>query len=194
MKDIYKLALMDMACQWFEYDETSPSGLRWKKTVIDRLGREIKIKKNMPAGSLNKSSGYWEVRLNKKNYRVHRLILIMHDIDLAKEDYVDHIDGDRSNNLIHNLRVVNPKLNSRNQKKPDWNTSGYVGVGRYDNGRGVTVYKAVWFDLDGVKRTKSFSINKYGEELAEHLAREYRLHQINLLNLLGAGYTERHGK
>lgn len=41
---------------------------------------------------------------------------------------IDHIDGDRSNNKLSNLRVVSNSENQRNAKKPRTNTSGYVGV------------------------------------------------------------------
>tara|TARA_R110000744_G_C19371770_1_gene563191 strand:- start:51900 stop:52061 length:162 start_codon:yes stop_codon:yes gene_type:complete len=36
--------------------------------------------------------------------------------------------------------------------------------------------------------------NLSGAELALMLAVEYRQHQIDLLNLMGAGYTDSHGK
>jgi hypothetical protein len=42
--------------------------------------------------------------------------------------YIDHIDGNPSNNKLENLRLANQKENSRNSKKPKNNTSGYKGV------------------------------------------------------------------
>ncbi|MNF97457.1 AP2 domain protein [compost metagenome] len=78
------------------------------------------------------------------------------------------------------------------------NTSGVHGVCfqtvKTKNGNYVQRYVASWRDLNGKVRTKCFSVNVYGDELAEFLACEYRSHQIELLNLQGAGYTERHGK
>lgn len=41
---------------------------------------------------------------------------------------------------------------------------------------------------------KSFSVNKYGDELAEFLAITVREKRLWELNKLGAGYTEHHGK
>lgn len=41
---------------------------------------------------------------------------------------IDHIDGDRSNNRIDNLRDCTPEDNARNQRRPARNSSGRVGV------------------------------------------------------------------
>lgn len=43
-------------------------------------------------------------------------------------DHVDHINGDRSDNRIENLRHVNNQENCRNQSIPRSNTSGVIGV------------------------------------------------------------------
>lgn len=41
---------------------------------------------------------------------------------------IDHIDGNRSNNSIVNLRDVPDKINAKNQKRNRRNTSGVTGV------------------------------------------------------------------
>jgi len=41
---------------------------------------------------------------------------------------IDHIDGDRANNSLHNLRDVTNQINSMNIKIPSSNTSGHIGV------------------------------------------------------------------
>ena len=41
---------------------------------------------------------------------------------------IDHIDGNRANNALENLRVVSCAENNRNRKRPNNNTSGSVGV------------------------------------------------------------------
>ena len=49
---------------------------------------------------------------------------------------VDHINGDRSDNRIVNLRAVNASENRRNGSVPSHNSSGIVGVAfRPDKGR-----------------------------------------------------------
>ncbi|NOD87414.1 MULTISPECIES: HNH endonuclease [unclassified Ruegeria] len=43
-------------------------------------------------------------------------------------DYIDHINGDRSDNRILNLRNVTPSDNQKNQKRRLDNSSGVIGV------------------------------------------------------------------
>lgn len=56
--------------------------------------------------------GYWCGTINKKNYRLHRLIFLYHHGDLP--DVIDHIDRDRANNRIENLRLATPAQNLQN--------------------------------------------------------------------------------
>ena len=78
------------------------------------------------AGSLNKQ-GYRQICINGKNYTSHRLAwLYIHGNFPSKE--IDHINGDRSDNRITNLRDVSRRENQLNQKKPKNNSTGIVGV------------------------------------------------------------------
>ena len=82
-----------------------------------------------------------------------------------------------------NCTWVPHEFQQRNQRKKRSNTSGVNGVTLVSK---TGTYTATWSDLTGKKFTKSFSINKYGEELALFMASECREHQIMLLNLQGA--------
>jgi hypothetical protein len=73
-----------------------------------------------------KKNGYCEVRVDGKLHGTHRLIYLMHKGDLPR--FVDHIDGNPSNNLIENLREATHAENMRNSKLPITNTSGFKGV------------------------------------------------------------------
>jgi hypothetical protein len=73
-----------------------------------------------------KSNGYCEVRVDGKLHGTHRLIFLMHKGYLPR--FVDHIDGNPSNNKIENLREASHAENMRNSKKPVNNTSGFKGV------------------------------------------------------------------
>ncbi len=70
--------------------------------------------------------GYLKVCLNKKNYLVHRLIFLMHKGYLP--ELLDHIDMNKQNNTIENLREADKELNSWNREKQNNNTSGFRGV------------------------------------------------------------------
>jgi hypothetical protein len=72
------------------------------------------------------SKGYLRVGINKKRYAVHRVIFMMHHNFLP--EYVDHIDGNKLNNKIENLRQVTVSQNQQNRSKTKFNTSGFKGV------------------------------------------------------------------
>lgn len=71
-------------------------------------------------------SGYAEVKLNQKIYKLHRLIFKMHNGYMP--EFVDHIDCDRLNNKIENLREATASQNKWNQSAPKNNISGIKGV------------------------------------------------------------------
>lgn len=77
----------------------------------------------------------------------------------------------------------------RNQRKRKVNTSGVTGVS-LSKGK----WSASWKNLNGKRVSRSFSIKKYGDELAFFAACECREQMIELLNKKGAGYSENHGK
>ena len=81
----------------------------------------------MTAGGLKASGKYRLLGINNKDYRTHRLIFLMHHGYLPKQ--VDHIDNNKLNNRIENLREA---TKSREQLQLHHslsdNTSGYKGV------------------------------------------------------------------
>jgi hypothetical protein len=69
------------------------------------------------------SDGYLIGRLGGKNYKSHRVAwAIFHGT--WPDGQIDHINGDRSDNRIANLRCVANAVNSKNQKKRSTNKSG----------------------------------------------------------------------
>jgi hypothetical protein len=80
---------------------------------------------------------------------------------------IDHIDKNKQNNDVKNLRWVSRSLNQRNQKIGIRNTSGVLGVCYM---KSQNVFLATWYDLNGKRCSKSFSIKKYGFEEAKEMA------------------------
>lgn len=70
--------------------------------------------------------GYYQLQLNKKFYLNHRIIFLMHHGYLP--EYLDHIDGNPSNNKIENLRAATLTQNQYNTKLHKNNNSGFKGV------------------------------------------------------------------
>jgi len=73
-----------------------------------------KMKPNAPAG-WRRPDGYYGVTINNVKYLVHRLVWLYHT-GTFPAPYLDHIDGDPSNNTIENLRECTPKQNCQNTK------------------------------------------------------------------------------
>ncbi len=60
------------------------------------------------------SSGYIRVSIKNQNYALHRIVLSsFNPIENLDEWTVDHIDGNRSNNKLSNLRWVSPEENTQ---------------------------------------------------------------------------------
>lgn len=96
-----------------------------------------RIRAGLLAGGVDKISGYWRVRYNGKNYQAHRLAwLIYHGKE--PDGVIDHIDGNKLNNAIANLRDVSSSVNLQNQKKSKTdNRVGLLGVSELKNGKFV---------------------------------------------------------
>ncbi len=77
--------------------------------------------------------GYIHIRINEKRYYLHRLIYkyFNEDFDItdtSKNNQIDHININKSNNKIENLRILTCSQNSRNIKKKENCSSKYIGV------------------------------------------------------------------
>ena len=85
-----------------------------KKTIIGKK-----------AGHINKR-GYHQITVNKKIYSLHRVIFFMFYGYFP--DCVDHIDNDKNNNKIDNLRAATLTQNQYNKPISPKNTSGHKNV------------------------------------------------------------------
>lgn len=176
--------------QWsdyFYYDETSVTCLRWKVEIRSGFGNANVLAE---AGDVAGCATGWrsQVGLHGKLYQVARVIWEMHHGALG-EFHVDHINGNELDNHLCNLRAVTNTTNRRNQKLDRRSTSGLAGVS-LKAGKGWT---AMWTDENGKRKQRYFSTKKYGEHAAKELATAHRAEMIEALNQAGAGYTDRHG-
>lgn len=87
--------------------------------------------------------GYIRIRLDRKCLGAHRLAWFCHHGENPNGE-IDHINGDRSDNRICNLRVASRSENMQNARTPRTNSSGYHGVSWCTSGKKWTAQ--IWKD------------------------------------------------
>jgi len=86
---------------------TYTNGMLLNKTI-----RRSQVKVGTPAGHQT-TRGYINIRVDGRMYKAHRLIFLFHHGYLP--DLIDHVDCDRTNNHIENLRACNKSQNGMNR-------------------------------------------------------------------------------
>ncbi len=95
-------------------------------SLINKIDRNSRSRAGRVAGMIN-DSGYRVTRVNGKNYRVHRIIWEMHHGEIPCGLEIDHINRDRLDNRIENLRLATRHEQNLNMSKRK-STSGITGV------------------------------------------------------------------
>jgi len=152
----------DLLHDLFDYRDGK---LFWKNTTrhrTDLIGKEV--------GCIN-GDGYKTTKIFGKQYQVHRLIYAMFHGNLPK--CLDHIDGDRSNNKIENLRKATFSENSHNTKIYKSNKTGIKGINFNKQYQKFSVRcsvngKSYWLGLftdlqEAEKVVKEFRSKNHGE-------------------------------
>lgn len=181
-----------------EYNEDSPSCLVW---ACDKQLREgvVVARKGLPAGG--DDGLYYRVGYTGNDglwYRekCHRIVWEMHNGEIPEGMCIDHIDRNKLNNKIDNLRLVTQALNARNSLPSGKNPTGVVGVTYHEENRNGILVKKYYARImvNGKGKTKSFCVGKYTEEEAFGLACKWREQMLLEANAQGAGFTPHHGK
>lgn len=147
------------------------------------------------------TAGYRFIMVKNQTYKISRLVYQLVHGNLTPELVVDHINRNKCDDSIENLRAVSPTHNMRNCSKSSNNKTGVTGVSfgayRYKLLDGTEkewkYYSARWQDSSGREMSKKFGINRYGENEAFRLACEYRALKIRELIERGEWYDPAHG-
>lgn len=140
--------------------------LFWKKKISDKINIGNK------AGTY--SSVYAMVKIEGTNYYIHRLVWNYFNGPTDKE--IDHINMDKKDNRIENLRTTDRSLNLRNKKS--------VGKNKNCNSKGVCFLKSrnkfkasisvdnktiflghFDYEEDAAKAYDNFVVNNFGSEV-----------------------------
>lgn len=134
---------LEFAKEALKYD--SETGLIvWRERPIHHFKSERAQKSfnskfaGKPAGGLERH-GYVVIGLNDWVYKGHRIAWLITHGEMPQFE-LDHINGDRSDNRLCNLRHVEHGDNLRNCKRPKNNRSGHVGVIWHRGGRKWMAY------------------------------------------------------
>lgn len=91
------------------------------------VGNKRSVRAGDTANSLHKSTGYLRVKIKGRQFVLHRLAWqYVYGNHPATE--IDHINGDRSDNRLSNLREATSANNNWNRKISVRNSSGKKGV------------------------------------------------------------------
>ena len=144
----------------------------WKKKISKKtvVGKRAGHDKPLP-------NGYLTIRIFKKNYYQHRLAWFYVHGRWPKDE-IDHINHDKTDNRLLNLREVTRAENCMNAPLRPNNTSGYCGV-IWDKQKGMW---AARIKMDGKEKHLGYFQNKEDAAAARKEAE------------VVVGFHENHGK
>ena len=132
-----------------------------------------RIKIGNVAGSIG-NFGYVIITIDKKHYVAHRLAWLYVNNILPTKD-IDHINGNRADNRIENLREATRSENSCNSKLRSNNVSGIKGISWHNaakkweasiNVNGIKKYLGIFDSKDLAELVITEARNKYHGEFA----------------------------
>jgi hypothetical protein len=152
----------ELLMEHYKYDATTGIFIRNKSTGGYR--------KKTVAGTFSKD-GYIRITILGKQYLAHRLVWLYEYGEMPKHQ-IDHINGNRSDNRLSNLRAATNKQNMENINTKSNSKSGIRGVYSYKIKNTIkwgarlmhnykTIHLGVFNDIDSAKRARKLGEEKY---------------------------------
>ena len=88
---------------------------RLREMLVYAEGRLYWVKSGKQAGCYKRKDGYGCLRLDNNLMLLHRVVWTYHNGPIPDGAFIDHIDGDRRNNTIENLRLASNSENLLNK-------------------------------------------------------------------------------
>lgn len=149
------------------------------KNIIDFENYEVSNFGNVRNKKTNKilkprigKDGYHkiDIRKNYKRYtkKLHRLIAEAFIENLENKSQVDHIDNNKSNNNINNLRWATSQENNRNRQLNANNTSGWKGIDFHKKSNkwraqicidGISIHLGLFDNIEDAKQARVIKAN-----------------------------------
>lgn len=118
MKKFLPTPPQDKLLDLFQYEE----GVLYRNIATCPTVKEGDI-----AGTKSKR-GYWDIRVEGKLYRRSRIVYAMHHGKCPTHLQIDHVNRNKEDDRIQNLRLVTNQENCRNKGIKSTNKSGVTGV------------------------------------------------------------------
>lgn len=106
-------------------------GKNIKSTIVDATIAPYAVKMKW----CDDGAGYPVTRFFDRNIRLHDFVMAMHGLDKPEGAYVDHINLDKHDNRLNNLRFVDPQTSAKNMPLRSNNTTGITGVSKTKKGK-----------------------------------------------------------
>jgi hypothetical protein len=168
MLKVNHLPPAEILSEWLSYDAETGE-IRWKQD------RWYNAKAGSIAGSICTTTGYRRIRLGKKSkFQAHRIAwALTYGYDPHPLE-IDHIDGNRLNNRLDNLRTATKSQNQRNRRKLNKNnTTGNTGIYSHGDRYRAGIYADGKLNWIGVFNTKEEAVVARDKAAKERFQREY---------------------
>ncbi len=92
------------------------NGKKYEFRTDGRIFRQLSNGNWKETGKADDGNGYLRVQIARKNHRVHRIIWTVFNGPIQDGLEIDHINRDKTDNRLDNLRLVTSAQNNHNRK------------------------------------------------------------------------------